>query len=62
MDPEFLPHIFEPFTQEKQTGYESVGTGLGLSIVKQLVDLMGGSIAVESEKGKGTHLYGPASF
>lgn len=54
MDPAFLPHIFEPFTQEKQTGYESVGTGLGLSIVKQLVDLMGGSIAVESEKGKGS--------
>jgi signal transduction histidine kinase len=54
MDPEFLPHIFEPFTQEKQAGYESVGTGLGLSIVKQLVDLMGGTIQAESEKGKGT--------
>jgi signal transduction histidine kinase len=54
MDPGFLPHIFEPFTQEKQAGYESVGTGLGLSIVKQLVDLMGGSIRAESEKGKGT--------
>jgi signal transduction histidine kinase len=54
MDPEFLPHIFEPFTQEKQAGYESVGTGLGLSIVKQLVDLMGGTILAESERGKGT--------
>ena len=51
---EFLPHIYEPFTQEKRTGYESVGTGLGLSIVKQLVDLMGGTIDVQSEKGKGT--------
>jgi len=54
MDPAFLPHIFEPFIQEKQYGFESVGTGLGLSIVKQLVDLMGGTIQAESEKGKGT--------
>ncbi len=51
---EFLPHIFEPFSQEKRPGYESVGTGLGLSIVKQLVDLMGGAIEVHSEIGKGT--------
>jgi signal transduction histidine kinase len=51
---EFLPHIFEPFAQEKQHGYESVGTGLGLSIVKQLIDLMGGSISVQSAQGKGT--------
>ena len=50
----FLPQIFEPFTQEKQKGYESVGTGLGLSIVKKLVDMMGGTITVKSEKGKGT--------
>jgi len=54
MSDEFLPHIFEPFAQERQKGYESVGTGLGLSIVKQLVDLMGGTINVKSEKGKGT--------
>ena len=54
MSDEFLPHIFEPFAQEKQRGYESVGTGLGLSIVKKLVDMMGGTINVESEKGKGT--------
>jgi len=51
---EFLPRIFEPFSQEKRPGYESVGTGLGLSIVKQLVDLMGGAIEVHSEIGKGT--------
>jgi len=51
---EFLPHIFEPFSQEKRPGYESVGTGLGLSIVKQLVDLMGGTIEVRSEINKGT--------
>ncbi|MFZ2757081.1 MAG: transporter substrate-binding domain-containing protein [Atopobiaceae bacterium] len=54
ISPEFLPHIYEPFEQEKQHGYESVGTGLGLSIVKQLVDKMGGTIDVESEQGKGT--------
>ncbi len=51
---EFLPHIFDPFSQEQRHGYESMGTGLGLSIVKQLVDLMGGSIEVQSEKNKGT--------
>jgi len=54
MSDEFLSHIYEPFAQERQTGYESVGTGLGLYIVKQLVDLMGGTINVKSEKGKGT--------
>lgn len=53
MSAEFLPRVFEPFTQERQRGYESMGTGLGLSIVKQLVDLMGGTIQVQSELGKG---------
>lgn len=52
---EFLPHIFEPFTQES-TDARSVynGTGLGMSIVKGLVDLMGGTIEVESEPNAGT--------
>ena len=50
----FLPHLFEPFAQEKRSGYESVGTGLGLSIVKQLTTLMGGSIEVKSKVGEGT--------
>jgi len=54
IDEEFLPHVFEAFSQEKRHGYESVGTGLGLSIVKQLVDLMGGSIEIQSRKNEGT--------
>lgn len=54
MSAEFLPHIYEPFVQENGQSGSSSGNGLGLSIVKQLVDLMGGTIDVESEKGKGT--------
>ncbi len=54
ISPEILPHIFEPFAQEVRTSYETSGTGMGLTIVKQLVDLMGGSITVQSEKRKGT--------
>jgi signal transduction histidine kinase/ActR/RegA family two-component response regulator len=54
ISPEFLPHIFEPFTQEKRPGYESMGTGLGMAIVKQNVDLMGGTIEVGSKVDQGT--------
>ena len=55
MSPEFLPKIFEPFSQERQAATADVGgSGLGLSIVKKLVDLMGGTITVESELGMGT--------
>ena len=55
MSKEFLPHIFEEFARE-HTSTESkvVGTGLGLPIVKSFVDMMGGTIAVESTPGKGT--------
>lgn len=49
-----MPRLFKPFTQEKRKGYAAVGTGLGLSIVKQSIDLMGGSIDVQSEKDHGT--------
>ena len=52
---DYLPHIFEEFSRE-HTSTESkvVGTGLGLPIVKALIDLMGGTIEIESEAGKGT--------
>ena len=55
ISPEFLPNIFEPFSQEhRQSNVSTMGTGLGLTIVKRIVDLMGGSIRVESVVGQGT--------
>ncbi len=55
MAPEFLEHIFEPFSQEKidaRSVYH--GTGLGMPIAKSLVEQMGGSLEVTSELGRGT--------
>ena len=55
ISPEFIEHIFEPFTQENEKNRsEYGGTGLGMSITKKLTDKMGGKITVESEKDKGT--------
>jgi signal transduction histidine kinase/ActR/RegA family two-component response regulator len=51
---EFLPHIFEPFSQEKPTNADTSGSGMGLSIVKSIVDAMGGSISAESQAGTGS--------
>ena len=55
MSPDFVDHIFEPFTQEKQDARSYYhGTGLGMTITKELVDRMGGSIAVTSQLGVGS--------
>ncbi len=64
MRAEFLEHLYDPFAQERSAeGDRQMGTGLGLPIVKSLVELMGGSITVKSELGKGTEftvdLYAP---
>ena len=51
----FLSRIFDSFEREQSsTVSNSTGTGLGLTIVKTLLDLMGGSISAESEKGVGS--------
>ncbi len=55
MKKDFLEHIFEPFTREESSTTNKIqGTGLGMSITKSLVDLMGGTITVESEVDKGS--------
>lgn len=52
---EFQEHIFEQFSREVTSTVSRVqGTGLGLSISKAIVDMIGGSIAVESDSGKGS--------
>ena len=55
MTREFLTHIFDPFTRaESSTTNKVQGTGLGMAITKNIVDLMGGQITVDSEPGKGS--------
>ena len=55
MSEEFLPHIYDTFAQEDATYTNKYGSsGLGLAITKNIVEMMNGSIDVESEKGKGT--------
>ena len=63
MSEEYLPHIFEEFSREHTTTENKVaGTGLGLPIVKSMIELMGGSIQVESTQGVGTKLTVDISF
>lgn len=55
MSPEFLEHIFEPFTRAENSMTNRIqGTGLGMAITKSIVDMMGGTITVQSELGKGS--------
>ncbi|MBR4256954.1 MAG: response regulator [Clostridia bacterium] len=50
-----IPHLFSSFRRVDEENTHAIeGTGLGLSIVKQLLDLMGGTVSVKSEYGKGT--------
>lgn len=55
MSKEFIAHIFEPFERERNSTLSGIqGTGLGMAITKNIVDMMNGSIEVESEQGVGT--------
>ena len=55
MSREYLPRLFDPFSQEDSSSTNKYGsTGLGMPITKSIVELMNGHIDVESEKGKGT--------
>ncbi len=63
MSPEFTKRIFDAFSREEtstRTGIQ--GTGLGMAITKNIVDLMGGTIGVQSEKGKGSEFVVTVEF
>ena len=63
MSEEYLPHIYEEFSREHTTTENKVpGTGLGLPIIKSMIELMGGSIQVESRQGIGTKFTVDLSF
>lgn len=55
MSEEFVKHIFEPFERESTVTQSGIqGTGLGMAITKNIVEMMNGTISVESEQGKGS--------
>ena len=55
MSEEFAKHIFEPFERERTSTISGIqGTGLGMAITKNIVDTMGGTIELTTEKGRGT--------
>ena len=55
MSPEFIEKLFMPFERERTSTVSKIqGTGLGMSITKSIIDMMGGTIEVTSQKGKGT--------
>ncbi len=58
MTPEFVAHVFDSFTREDNAHVHATeGTGLGMSITKHIVDMMGGSITVESRPGEGSTFF-----
>lgn len=63
MSKEFLEHVFEPFEREQTSTVSGIqGTGLGMAITKNIVDMMGGRISVDSEIGKGSTFHVELQF
>lgn len=62
MSPEFQKKIFDTFSREESKVQKIEGTGLGMSITKVIVDMMGGTIEVESEQGAGSEFHIVADF
>ena len=63
MGKEFATHIFEPFEREQNSTISGIqGTGLGMAITKSIVDIMGGTIQVFTEQGKGSEFVIELSF
>lgn len=54
IDPDFLPHLFEPFQRAPSENNRVEGSGLGLAITKHLVEQMQGQITVDTTPGQGT--------
>ncbi len=63
MSPEFAEHVFDVFSRERTSTVSGIqGTGLGMAITKNIVDMMNGTITVESELGKGSEFVVTVSF
>ena len=63
MSQEFVQKIFSPFERERTSTVSRIqGTGLGMAITKNIVDMMGGTIEVQTEQGKGTEFIVRLSF
>ncbi len=63
MSPDFVKTIFDPFSQERSSSVSGIqGTGLGMSITKNIVDMMGGTIQVNSEEGVGSEFVVTVEF